>query len=324
MRSFFEKLWYRRSLMAYLFLPMALIYQFVVFVRRFFLLGFRQKNLPVPVIIVGNISVGGVGKTPLVAAIVEELKTKGLAVGIISRGYRGKKNKIPYEVQSSDKAEDVGDEPLFLKQRLNVPVVIGVNRFAAAQYLLQKHAVDIIISDDGLQHYALARAMEIIVIDGMRGFGNGWCLPAGPLREGKKRMNKADFVVVNGQKWPGTYSMHLRAGNLQNLKTGKAVVLEKKDETYAAVAAIGNPRRFLKTLEEQGLNCRLYAFPDHHLFTGRELQLIEEKIIMTEKDAVKCRDFAADNWYVLPVDAELGSDFWQAFWSHQQIKGLQQ
>src|SRR3990167_5247181 len=222
MQNFFqtkllEKLWYEKNAARFILWPFSLIYQAIFFIRRKYLQIFYRKSFDIPVIVVGNISVGGVGKTPVVIALSNELIKHGYKVGIVSRGYGCKVRDFPYEVKPTDAASLVGDEPLLLTKRTNSPVIIDPNRPRAVEFLLNNHVVDVIISDDGLQHYALSRKLEIAVVDGGRMFGNGCCLPAGPLRERPSRLKKVDFVVVNGDsevKLPDSYNLELRPGNL--------------------------------------------------------------------------------------------------------------
>lgn len=321
MSQFIEKLWYNKHFLRWFLWPFALLYQLVVAIRRIFLQYFWQRQFSVPIIIVGNLTVGGVGKTPLVIALAKQLQAKGLRVGIVSRGYGATTTQFPYEVSATDQANLVGDEPLLLARKTGCPVVIAPKRVQAVQYLLDNYQSQIIISDDGLQHYAMGRAVEIVVIDGMRRLGNGFCLPAGPLRENVNRLQKSDLIVVNEGKWPGAYSMILQPGSLTHLITGQNVAVNALEFPVAAVAAIGHPQRFFTTLQSLGIPFKKYPFPDHHHFSKNELQFTEKAVIMTEKDAVKCQAFAADTWYFLPVEAKLSDSFWEALWSHEQLQG---
>lgn len=320
MTAMMNRLWYTRHPLRWFLFPFALLYQLITTVRRFFLQRFRQHSFAVPIIVVGNLTVGGTGKTPLVLALAERLRSQGIRVGIISRGYHANIKRFPHEVCAHESASLVGDEPLLLAKKSQCPVVIAPKRTQAVQFLLNKHQCQVIISDDGLQHYKLPRAMEIIVIDGKRGLGNGLCLPAGPLREGVSRMCKADFIIVNGGSWPKAHRMKLIPGTLTPLKNeAPGFALEKK-EKVAAVAAIGNPGRFFETLLSLGLNFNAYPFADHHNFRADELDLKEHAIVMTEKDAVKCEEFANDKMYFLPVEAQIEDRFWKEFWSHEALQ----
>ncbi|ASQ46734.1 tetraacyldisaccharide 4'-kinase [Legionella clemsonensis] len=316
-----DRFWYRRHPLRWLLWPVAQLYKLIISLRRVYLLRFRQQQFPVPIIVVGNLTVGGVGKTPLVIALAKKMQARGLRVGIVSRGYGASIRKFPYEVTPHDNALLVGDEPLLIAQKTHCPVVISPQRTQAVHYLLARHQSEIIISDDGLQHYAMGRAIEIVVIDGVRGLGNKLCLPAGPLREPAKRLKKADFIIINGGEDNQNYSMHLDAGYLTNILTGQEIEKEAITAPVAAVAAIGHPQRFFTTLHNLGISFKKYVFPDHHRFQPHELQFKEKIVVMTEKDAVKCQTFALDSWYFLPVEAKLSDSFWQALWSHQQLQG---
>lgn len=324
--SFLDKLWYGDHPARWLLLPFSLAYRLIVALRRRYLQRFRQQQFPVPVIVVGNLTVGGVGKTPLVIALAKQLKARGMSVGIVSRGYGAEIKQFPHEVNLDDKAALVGDEPLLLAKKTGCPVVIAPKRTEAVQYLLDKYKSQIIISDDGLQHYAMGRSIEIVVIDGQRGLGNGLCLPAGPLREDARRLQQADFIVVNGeQERPegevSSYRMDLMPGELTHLITGKTLNPSKVEHPVAAVAGIGNPQRFFSTLAALDIGFKAYSFPDHHLFKPEELHLTEKTLVMTEKDAVKCQPFATDSMYFLPVEASVEDTFWNTLWLHEQLQG---
>lgn len=319
--TFIDKLWYSRHPLRWLLLPATLVYQAIVGLRRFYLQRFKQQHVSVPIIVVGNLTVGGVGKTPLVIALAHELQARGLRVGIVSRGYGATVGVFPHEVDVDEMAALVGDEPLLLAKRTHCPVVIAPKRMQAVHYLLDKYQSQVIISDDGLQHYAMGRAIEIAVIDGVRGLGNGLCLPAGPLRERPNRLNGVDFIVVNGGTWPGGYCMNLQPGMFTQLVSGKTVGVEQLAAPVAAVAAIGHPQRFFSTLTALGVTFKAYVFDDHHQFQSSELCFLEKMMVMTEKDAVKCHAFATDEMYFLPVNAVVSGGFWDALWSHKQLQG---
>ena len=316
-----DKVWYGTHPLRWMLLPLSWGYMLITLLRRWYLQTFCQDKSPVPLIVVGNLTVGGVGKTPLVIELVKKMQQKGLKVGIVSRGYGSHIKHYPYEVQLTDSAARVGDEPLLLAQKTHCPVVISPMRTKAVRYLLEKHQVQIIISDDGLQHYRMGRSIEIAVIDGMRGLGNGLCLPAGPLRESDARLKQVDFTVVNEGVWEGAYSMSLVPGNIVKLSTQEVLNPDVLTGKIAAVAAIGNPQRFYSTLRQLGIEFTEYSFPDHYYFKSNDLNYKEPFIIMTEKDAVKCRSFISDKLYYLPVEAKLDDAFWNALWSHQQLQG---
>lgn len=315
-----DRLWYGRHPLRWVLWPFAVGYQFIASIRRFLLQRFFQKKSAVPIIVVGNLSVGGVGKTPLVIALAKQCQARGIQVGIVSRGYGATITAFPYEIQPNDLAKQVGDEPLLLAQKTGCPVVIAPDRMQAVEYLQSKYQCQMIISDDGLQHYKMGRAIEIVVIDGIRQLGNGLCLPAGPLRERASRLKQVDFIVVNGESWPNAYPMHLHAGEITKLIDGKTQAIAALPSSIAAIAAIGHPHRFFKTLRELGLTFAEYRFPDHHAFCAEELNVVENAVIMTEKDAVKCYEFATDTMYFLPVQAEVDPQFWNALWSHPALQ----
>ena len=274
----------------------------------------RRRHLAVPVIIIGNISVGGTGKTPLVIWLAQQLAAHGWQPGIISRGYGGSA-ATPQIVFTHSDAAIVGDEPRLLAQRLTCPVWIGRNRPAAGNALLAAHPeVDVILSDDGLQHYALARDIEIAVVDSSRAFGNARLLPAGPLREPISRLQQVDAVVVNqtGASHPDlpplqhAYAMQLAGHNFINLKHPEqtAIAADFSNDRVHAIAGIGHPQRFFDQLEAMGLHLTPHAFSDHYQYQASDLNF-PGIIIMTEKDAVKCQAFATEHMWVWPVQAQL-------------------
>ncbi|ARG98912.1 tetraacyldisaccharide 4'-kinase [Legionella micdadei] len=316
-----DKLWYNKHPLRWILWPFAFSYGVITCLRRIYLSYFCQHQFPVPIIVVGNLTVGGVGKTPLVIALAKQLQSKGLRVGIVSRGYGATIKQFPHEISLDDTASLVGDEPLLIAKKTSCPVVIAPKRVQAVHYLLKNHQCQVILSDDGLQHYAMGRAIEIVVIDGLRRLGNGMCLPAGPLRESARRLQRSDLIVVNEGEWPNAYSMRLQPGKLTQLTTGQEVSTQSLPSPVAAIAAIGHPQRFFKTLQNMGLAIVKYSFPDHHPFQEKDLQLAAKAVVMTEKDAVKCQSFAQDSWYFLPVEAKLSDSFWQALWSHERLQG---
>ena len=307
-----DTLWYTRHPMRWLLFPFALVYQAITMIRRYYLQRFCQQQCSVPIIVVGNLTVGGVGKTPLVIALARQLQARGLRVGIVSRGYGATVTDFPHDVGVHESAIHVGDEPLLLAKKTGCPVIIAPDRMQAVRFLQDKYQSQVIISDDGLQHYKMGRAIEIAVIDGVRGLGNGLCLPAGPLRESAQRLKQVDFVVVNGGKWPGGYRMNLQPGELTQLVSGETIPVAELSSPVAAIAAIGHPQRFFATLHALGITFNEYIFPDHHPFQPDELRVPEKMLVMTEKDAVKCHAFATDKMYFLPVDAVMDGQFWDA------------
>lgn len=317
MHAILDKIWYQNHPLRFLLWPFSFVYRAFSAIHRY-ITKKRQEQFNVPVIVVGNLTVGGVGKTPLVIAIAQALHERGLKVGIVSRGYKARCRAFPCEVTAHSSVVLVGDEPLLIAQRTSCPVVIDPKRPRAVRYLIEQYDVDIVLSDDGLQHYALGRQLEIVVIDGKRGLGNGLCLPAGPLREGKGRLKTADMIVVNQGRYASAYSMRLKPGLMTNLYTGERFESLPFDKPVAAVAGIGHPQRFFATLLGLGIRHTPYIYPDHHHYKPEELRFDEKIVVMTEKDAVKCLSFASDKHYYLPIDAVLDAAFWQDFWAHVQ------
>ncbi len=280
---------------------------------------------PVPVIVVGNITVGGTGKTPLILWLIDYCRAQGLQVGVVSRGYGAKPARLPWTVSASDSAAQAGDEPLLIVQRSGVPLVIAPDRAQAVQQLLAEHSVDIILSDDGLQHYGLARDLELVLIDAARGLGNQRCLPAGPLREPAERLRSVDAVLCNGaeQDDDSGFAMQLQPTELVHVRSGRREPLSyfPAQQKMHAVAGIGNPQRFFKTLEGLDWQPIAHAFADHAEFSAQDLQFADDlPVLMTEKDAVKCRAFAADNCWYLQVAAQPSAAF--SSWFAEQLKRL--
>ncbi len=264
-----------------------------------------------PVLVVGNITVGGTGKTPLVIWLAEFLGRHGFSPGVICRGYGGHGRTWPAPVTVHSDPFEVGDEPVVIARRTGYPVVAGPDRVADVRALLDSAACDVVISDDGLQHYPLERDLEVIVVDGRRGEGNGRCLPAGPLREPVSRLRSADFVVANQTARPGEICMRLKLSAPRALSDDQPSSFEAlRHGPVHAVCGIGNPERFFASLRGEGLCLVEHVFADHHPFSAEDLCFEESlPVVMTEKDAVKCRGFAeAQHWYV-PVTAELPDTF---------------
>jgi tetraacyldisaccharide 4'-kinase len=292
--------------------PLEACYRSLVAVRRPWqrLLAARQDR--VPVIVVGNLAVGGTGKTPLVLALAQQLQATGMRAGIVSRGHGGSAARMPRRVLAHDAAAEVGDEALLLALRSEAPVWIGRDRAATVRALLAASEVDVVISDDGLQHYRMARAMEICVLDGTRWLGNRRCLPAGPLREPRARLGSVDFVLANGEpvhdhpRVDGV--MHIESLEWRRVSDDAALPLScfGAGERVHALAGIGNPRRFFASLVALGLQPVEHAYPDHHRWQAHELQFGDGlRVVMTEKDAVKCRAFAPPDSLALRVGARL-------------------
>lgn len=303
-------IWYKDPFIGTWLMPFGFLFADIVRFRRFLyrINVLKTQRLPVPVIIVGNITVGGTGKTPLIIALAQLLTAQGYKVGIISRGYGG--DKTTQLVTENSTAAHVGDEALLIAKQTACPVAVAPLRIEAGRLLLAQHDCNVILSDDGLQHYALHRDIEIAVIDGERRFGNGYCLPAGPLREPIPRLNTVDFIVVNGEKSDEReYVMQLTGDTAINLATGETKPLEQFiGNTVEAVAGIGNPDRFFKLLGRAGLSINTHSFPDHHPFSARDLDF-KNTVLMTEKDAVKCTSFAKENHWFVPVTATLDPNF---------------
>ena len=306
--------WYRLSPLHLLLFPLSLVFRALAASRRFLYRSgiLASVKLPVPVVVVGNISVGGTGKTPLTLWLAKQLIENGWHPGIVSRGYtkNGQRINTPHEVSIDDAADQVGDEPLLMAQRALCPVWISRDRPAAALALLQAHPeCDIILSDDGLQHYRLRRDVEIVVIDGARRFGNGMLLPAGPLREPVSRLRKVDAIVANGNPASAhEFAMSLDGSLFYNLLNPDTVLTasEFTGQRLHAIAGIGHPQRFFTHLEHLGLNTQHHAFPDHHRYTATDIAFADaDAILMTEKDAVKCSAFATEKCWVLRVDAQV-------------------
>ncbi|MBO6701889.1 MAG: lipid A export permease/ATP-binding protein MsbA [Pseudomonadales bacterium] len=306
--------WYGDSAWIRMLAPVSWLYRQMTEWRKSWLKRRTQWQSPVPVVVVGNISVGGTGKSPLVIGLVNHLLSLGYRPGVVSRGYGGKAPQYPMEVTRSSPAQEVGDEPLMIHRRTGVPVVVDPDRVEATQALLEQHEVDVVISDDGLQHYALPRDLEVAVIDGVRGIGNGLCLPAGPLREPPSRLKDVDLVVVNGvHELPqgcqakAFTSMKVGPTRLVNLKTGEERAPSSlSGENIHAVVGISNPERFFTALTDLGCMITPHQFPDHHAFQASDIDFSDDRIVvMTEKDAVKLDSLSleGDDYWYLEVNA---------------------
>ncbi len=280
--------------------PLSAIFALLSGIRRAqYRLGQRHAcQSTAPVVVVGNISVGGTGKTPVTLALVEALQARGIQPAIVSRGYGAQCVDFPRVVHATDSASEVGDEPLLLARRAHCPLVIDPDRCRGVDYLNQQFSADVIISDDGLQHYAMGRAFEIVVSDAARGFGNGFLLPLGPLREPVSRLQHVDAHFINGDQAEGFVLQWLA---VVNVASGERVPIEDFNfaEAAFAVAGIGHPERFFKQLTGHGFQGQYLDFPDHHQFAEGDLPS-DERVLMTEKDAVKCAQLACAEacWYV--------------------------
>jgi tetraacyldisaccharide 4'-kinase len=307
LQAWLNRVWYERTSPPWWLLPLSLTYGAAAGARRFLYAKHLRKSsrLPSPVVVVGNLSVGGTGKTPLVCWLTARLKERGFKPGVVTRGYGGSSANVQLVDLSAD-PNIVGDEPLLLARRSGAPVAVGRDRPAAAQ-LLMNAGCDVVVSDDGLQHYALARDCEIVVVDGDRRFGNGRLLPAGPLRESKQRLGRVDAVVLNGGAAPleGTLRMRLEAQEALSLIGGAAKPLQEfAGVSVHAVAGIGNPERFFNMLRSFGIEVVAHPLPDHARLKAADISFPDGRpVLMTEKDAVKCARIAGPlHWYV-PVTA---------------------
>ncbi|MEQ4625938.1 tetraacyldisaccharide 4'-kinase [Providencia manganoxydans] len=304
-----QRIWSGQSWLYILLLPLSFLYGAIALIRRIgYKVGlFRSWKAPVPVVVVGNLTAGGNGKTPVVIWLVESLMKQGYRVGVVSRGYGGKAEHYPLIISSSTTTAEAGDEPVLIYHRTKAPVAVAPKRSDAVKALLDSHALDVIITDDGLQHYALGRDYEIVVIDGQRRFGNGWWIPAGPMRERAGRLKSVNAVIVNGGSAQLNETAMVLAGDMViNLLTGEHRPVSSLN-TVIAMAGIGHPPRFFTSLEKKGLSLiQTYAFADHQSYQQQQLSILtpnNEPLLMTEKDAVKCRSFAQANWWYLPVAA---------------------
>tara|TARA_R110002050_G_scaffold57423_5_gene129108 strand:- start:12121 stop:13122 length:1002 start_codon:yes stop_codon:yes gene_type:complete len=302
--------WYQPQPIRWLLWPLSFIYQTVLRLRSglFFIGLFNRRYLPVPVIIVGNITVGGTGKTPCVIWLAKQLQQAGYRPGIISRGYGGKAEHYPLHVKSDSDPAIVGDEPIIISRHTACPMVVAPDRFAAGKMLLQDTDCNIIISDDGLQHYALGRDIELVIVDGQRQFGNQLCLPAGPLREPISRLELVDFIVENNGSGNASYIMTLSQLHAVNLAdpSKHQTLASFAGQSVHAIAGIGHPQRFFDQLSSHGIQAVSHAFADHHRFQLKDLDFNDNKpILMTEKDAVKCQGFANSNTWYIPIEAAI-------------------
>lgn len=312
-----EQVWFKKPILKWpiiiALLPLTCLFYLITTIRRIgYKWGLLSTGKPLlPVIVVGNIGVGGNGKTPVVLYLISLCQQLGIKVGVISRGYGGKAQSYPYVLSPESSADQGGDEPVLIYQRTKVPVAVGADRNASCE-ALKSLGCELIISDDGLQHYRLARSLELLVVDGNRRFGNGFLLPAGPLREGQWRVETVDHIIVNGgQAKNNEISMSLKAEQVCNIKTGEAIPLQEFVAQYSqvnAAAGIGDPDRFFNMLIQLDFKVLTSkSFVDHHHFCKADFDGFDSKtpLLMTEKDKVKCLEFAQDNWWYLPVNAKM-------------------
>lgn len=318
----FTETWYqpRRNVFCYLLFPLSWLFGIIIHFRHRLYQRkiFKTTTIPKPVIVVGNLTAGGTGKTPLVIALADFLQRRGKRVGIISRGYGGKQSRRVRYVKADSDPCHVGDEAVLMAKRTHCSVAISTSRVRAAQALAS--TCDVILSDDGLQHYALKRDIEILLIDGKRRFGNACLLPAGPLREPLQRLQTVDFIVENsgllrGAPYIPMQLVGMYAHSLKHLSE-RIELTELRGKKVHAVAAIGNPERFFNLLHTFGLQIIQHVFSDHHIFTAEDLSFATgaHKVLMTEKDAVKCGAFSHLNLWYVPVDAMLPDSFYEEVW----------
>ena len=322
--SFLERAWHKRAGWLVLLWPISLLFQALTRIRRTIQ---QSKDHPTditaPVIVIGNISLGGTGKTPLLITLSQKLQEQGFKPGIISRGYGGAALSYPFAVDSGSDVHESGDEAFLIAEKTGCPVYVDSDRCAALHALLLYEDVDVVLSDDGLQHYKLYRDLEIVVVDGQRLFSNGFCMPAGPLRESMTRLNEVQYIVVNGEptkKIPqlaAADTMQLEPQCLVNMVSGEKRPFSgapfNMGNKLQAVSALGNPQRFYALLRRLPYQLETFSFPDHHNFTVADFEQqdidMNQPVVMTEKDAVKCRQFAKNNFWYLSVEVSLESQF---------------
>ena len=311
--DFLHEVWYGRHPAVVALLPFAWLYRAVAAARRLaYTSGLLSTHAAeVPVIVVGNISVGGTGKTPLVIWLVEYFRSLGYSPGVVARGYRGRAKVWPQQVRPDSDPAVVGDEPIVIARRAQCPVAVGPRRIDSVNALSRHYACDLVISDDGLQHYALERNYEIAVVDGIRRFGNRHCLPAGPLRDPIARLASVDLIVTNGIAARGEFSMKYIATHACRVGGGDKVELKSfAPKEIHAVAGVGHPERFFSMLRSVGFRVTPHALRDHAHFRKSDLEFGDDlPIIMTEKDAVKCEHFGLENVWYVPITAALPEVF---------------
>ena len=313
-----DQYWYSKNPVAIFLWPISFVFYLLSFLRRLaykFRL-FKSVTVAKPVIVVGNISVGGTGKTPLIIELSRMLISWGYKVGVISRGYGGH-GPWPHQLDDISTAESSGDEPVQIFQRTGVPVVVGPDRIADAQMLIDNNEIDILLADDGMQHYRLNRDLELIVIDAERQFGNGFMLPAGPLREPVSRLKQSGWAIFNAGNETGDqgYAFKIVPTVVKNLASAEEEnIAFFQEKTVHAVAGIGNPQRFFRMLRDNGLNVMEHAFPDHYVYRANDLQFNDSHpVLMTEKDSVKCKNFNNNKLWFVAIDIQLSESFTNDF-----------
>ncbi|GAB2189969.1 tetraacyldisaccharide 4'-kinase [Sessilibacter sp. MAH1] len=317
--------WYGRIPWTYALKPLEYLSHHHISKRR----RLRKSPQKGPIIVVvGNITVGGTGKTPILISLAKSLHKAGLRVGIVARGYGGSNDRYPLQVTENTSVTQCGDEAKLLAMATGCDVWVDPKRRRALEALLSNSSVDVVLSDDGLQHYELERDIEVCVIDGQRGFGNQQCLPTGPLREPLDRLSDVDFIVINGNQgavdnFKERYSVEsylnnrdLHCATIQPntfiaLKSGDSIPLKEfpRLKTYSAVTGIGNPQRFFDTLSSLSISYNEHIFPDHYRYQKKDFATLHSPILMTEKDAVKCLGFAEEDWFYLNVYASFSTPF---------------
>ncbi|WP_159715432.1 tetraacyldisaccharide 4'-kinase [Blochmannia endosymbiont of Camponotus nipponensis] len=311
----FARIWFRSSLCYLFLLPFSWLYGLVSTLNRIsYQYGWRKVyRFSVPIIIIGNLTIGGNGKTPMVLWLVEQLKHRGWKVGVVSRGYKGRSSNYPIIININSHSIECGDEPMLIWRRTGVLVAVSPKRADAVAALLRMQELDIIISDDGLQHYALFRDIEWVIINTSFRFGNGYWLPAGPMRERINRLHTVQAIIANGSAegmQSGEILMQLYPSAAINILTGEHRPLNILNNVVA-IAGIGYPTQFFDTLRNYGITpIKVISFSDHHIYSEKMLQSLTEKneiLLMTEKDAVKCLDFAHDNWWYVHIEVKINT-----------------
>lgn len=300
---------------AWFFIPLAWLFWLLSGLRRAAYASglLRTASLPAPVIVAGNISVGGTGKTPFVIWLAATLGERGHKIGVVSRGYGGAANREPVLVTPDSDPAVAGDEAVLLARRTGLPMAVCSDRVAAARLLCSRYPIEVLLSDDGLQHHRLPRQLEIVLLDGERGLGNGWLLPAGPLRETEHRLETVDLIVIKrtGEArftWPGALYMSLVADTAVSLADGRRQPLTQfAAQAVHALAGIANPGQFFATLEAAGLKVERRPLPDHARLKLADLEFLDAApVFMTEKDAVKCSGLSLPRHWYVEASARLG------------------
>ena len=314
---FWTNAWYQKSTWLVLLVPLSWLFRAISRFRRIVLQWrFQGQSYAMPVVVIGNISLGGSGKTPLIIALAKALSERGYSVGVVSRGYGGASAQYPLVVGPDTPVSQSGDEPLLIAKKLGCPLVVDPNRARAVEKLVKSCSCDLILSDDGLQHYRLHRDVEIAVVDGRRRFGNGYTLPAGPLRESPRRLKEVDFIIQNGgivePDDPGTYIVQLETSGLRRFGSSELIGFDQWVEStnIHAVAAIGHPERFFESLRKMGFKVDSEPKNDHQTLTARDIGFDDDlPVVITAKDAVKYQDLVPDNLWVLEVEMALDNEF---------------